>query len=339
MGIVFDHIYEKINCFSIMRKQFFCFVFTFICLVAWSQPPVDKKVRENNAVNKIKNQTSWEHKYNGDIPDPAGIKTSVTLYNSSGDVTEVTTYNPKGLVMNVERYRYDKAGNKIEYSRYTGGNESQVAYQKISRYNDNNNVVEENGFDGVEKFSNRYTYDAQGNLSEILYQKNGMLKERRVFRKDGLKTHVSIYNSAGKMISKLLLTYDSKNNLTEETVYGMNQDIIEKKIFDYDEKKNLRSESKYKLNKMTLRTTYNYSPDGDLLEITEEGPEGGKYVKKSFAYGTRGLVAEIKWRRRSNEDFNSITHQYDARGICLQSITFYPATNYRALTKYSYEFY
>ena len=101
-----------------MRKQFFCLVFTFICLIAWNQPSIDKRVRENNAANKIKSQTSWEHKYNGDTPDPTGIKTSVTQYNSSGDITEVTTYNPKGLVLNVEKYRYDGAGNKLEYSRY-----------------------------------------------------------------------------------------------------------------------------------------------------------------------------------------------------------------------------
>jgi YD repeat-containing protein len=308
-------------------------------MIAWTQPTLDKKVRDNNAANKIKSQTSWEHKYNGDIPEPSGTITSITLYNSSGDVTEVTTYNPKRMVLNVEKYRYDGAGNKLEYSRYIGGNEQEIAYQKISSYDARNNVVEENGYDGVEKFSNKYTYDTQGNLSEILYHKNGILKERRVFKKDGLKTNVSIYNSSGKMISKLVLLYDSKNNLMEETVYGINQDIIERKTFDYDENKNLRTESKYKLNKMTLRTTYNYTPTGELIEITEESPAGGKFVKKSFTYGTKGLITEIKWRRRSNEDFNSITYQYDARGICTQSVTFYPSTSYRALTKYNYEFY
>ncbi len=322
-----------------MRKEFFSIMLACICVIAWTQPSIDKKIRDNNAANKLKSQTSWEHKYVGDSPESSGTKTSITLFNSSGDVTEVTTYNPRGLIMNVEKYRYDTAGNKLEYSRFSGGNEKQIAYQKISRYDLNNNVVEEYGFDGVEKFSNGYTYDAQGNLSEILYQKNGIVKERRVFKKDGLNTQVSIYNPAGKMISKLLLTYDSKNNLMEETVYGMNQDIIERKTFNYDEKKNLRSESKYKLNKMTLRTTYNYTPDGDLTEITEESPEGGKFIKKSFTYGTRGLITEIRWRRRSNEDFNSITYQYDAKGICTQSVTYYPSTSYRALTKYNYEFY
>jgi hypothetical protein len=306
--------------------------------VAWSQPSIDKKLRDNIAANKIRSQTSWEYKYSGDQPETNGIRTSLTKYNSSGDAMEIITFNPQGIVMNIEKYRYDDSGNKLEYSRYTGGNESQVAYQKISAYDSHHNVTEEKGFDGVEKFSNNYTYDVQGILSEILYYKNGTLKEKRVFRKDGQKTNVSIFNSSGKMISRLLLTFDNKDNLLEETVYGINQDIVEKKTYDYDDKKNIRRESKYKLNKMTLRTTYNYNDAGDLYEILEEGPDGVRFVKKSFSYNSGGNITEIKWRRKGSEDFNSITYSYDAKGICTQSETLYPSTNFRALTKYVYEF-
>jgi hypothetical protein len=321
-----------------MKKRLFFLLFSILSIVVWSQPSIDKKLRDNIADNKIRSQTSWEYKYSGDQPESTGIRTSATTYNASGDVTEIITYNPKGIVMNVEKYRYDDAGNKLEYSRFSGGNERQVAYQKISAYNTRNHVTEEKGFDGVEKFSNHYTYDAQDNVTEILYHKNGILKEKRVFMKDGTKTNVSIYNSSGKMISRLLLTFDNRNNLLEETVYGINQDIIERKTFDYDEKKNIRRESKYKLNKMTLRTTYNYNDSGDLFEILEEGQDGVKFVKKSISYNSGGNITEIKWRRKASEDFNSITYFYDAKGICTQSETLYPSTKYRALTKYVYEF-
>ncbi|MBN2275435.1 MAG: hypothetical protein JXK95_13960 [Bacteroidales bacterium] len=310
-----------------------------LCSVAWTQPSVEQKIRDNIAANKIKSQISFEHKYTDGQPQASGTKTSVTLYNTSGDITKVTTYNAKGLVMNVENYRYDGAGNKLEYTRYSGDNETQVAYQKITKYDDDNNIVEENGFDGVEKFHNQYSYDALRNLSEIHYRKNSVLKERRVFKKDGLKTHVSIYNPSGKMISKILLVYDKKGSLLEETVYGINQDIIERKTFDYDETEKLKAESKYKLNKMTIRTTYNYTPNGDLAEIIEESPGSGKFIKKSYTYSPKGLITEIKWRRRADEDFNSITYKYDSRGICTESITFYPSTNFRTLTKYDYAFY
>jgi len=336
LGIVF----AALKCFYYkpMKKRLFFLLFSLFSFVVWSQPSIDKKLRDNIAENKIRSQTSWEYKYNGDQPESNGIRTSETKYNASGDATEIITYNPKGIVMNVEKYRYDDAGNKLEYSRYSGGNESQVAYQKISAYDNHHNVTEEKGFDGVEKFSNHYTYDAEGKLSEILYYRNGILKEKRVFSKDGQKTNVSIYNSSGKMISRLLLSFDNKDNLLEETVYGINQDIIEKKTYDYDDKKNIRRESKYKLNKMTLRTTYNYNDAGDLSEILEEGQDGVRFVKKSFSYNSRGNITEIKWRRKASEDFNSIAYFYDAKGICTQSETLYPSTNFRTLTKYVYEF-
>jgi hypothetical protein len=303
----------------------------------WSQANIDNKTREIIARNKVKSQISWEYKYVGDKPETSGLKTSLTIYNAAGDVSEVTSYNPKGLVLNLEKYRYDAAGNKLEYTRYSGGAEGQIAYQKISKYDSRNNIIQESGYDGVEKFNNLYTYDAQGNLAEIQYQKNGVPGEKRVFKKDGLKTHVSIYNASGKMISKMELTYDARNNLLEEIVYGVNQDILERKTYDYDEKKNLRAEAKYKLNKMTLRTTYTYNAAGNVTEVSEESAEGGKYIKKSYRYNAGGDIVELKWRRRSSEEFNSITYQYDSKGLCTQSDTFYPSTQYRALTKYTYE--
>jgi YD repeat-containing protein len=322
-----------------MKKRFFFLLFSLFSFVVWSQPSIDKKLRDNIAANKIRSQARWEYKYSGDQPESNGTRTSVTKYNASGDATEIITYNPNGIVMNTEKYRYDDAGNKLEYSRYSGGNENQVAYQKISAYDNQHNIIEEKGFDGVEKFNNHYTYDAQGNLSEISYYKNGILTEKRVFMKDDRKTNVKIYNSSGKMISRILLTFDNRDNLLEETVYGINQDIVERKTYDYDDNKNIRRESKYKLNKMTLRTTYNYNDAGDLYEILEEGQDGVKFVKKSVSYNAQGNITEIKWRRKANEDFNSITYFYDDKGICTQSETLYPATNYRALTRYVYEFF
>ncbi len=323
-----------------MRKQVWFILVMFAGInIVWSQPSVDKKTKAHIVNNKIKKQINWEYKYVDDKPEKSGVKTSVTLYNQSGEIAEVTTYNPKGVVINVEKYRYDAAGNKLEYSRYTGGNEKQIAYQKISKYNSRNDVIEETGFDGVEKFHNKYSYDNNGNLKEIVYEKNGTLVEKRIFKKDGLKTSVSIYNAAGNMISRIELTYDSRNNLLEETVYGVNQDIIERKTYDYDEKKNLKAEAKYKLNKITLRTTYNYNNKSDLTEIWEESQEGGKFLKKGFTYNEKGYITEIRWRRKNNEEFNSIKYFYDAKGLCTHSETFYPSTNYRVLTKYNYEYF
>lgn len=291
------------------------------------------------AQNRIKNQVSWDFAYKGTKPEKTGVKTSITSYDAAGNISQVTTYNPKGVIVNIEKYKYDSHGNKTEYSRYAGGTGSQAAYQKISKYNDRNLVYEESGYDGVEHFTNNYRYDDQGELLEIRYMKNTVLSEKRVFSRNGSSTMVSIYNGTGILSSRLMLRYDDLKNLVEETVYGVNQSELEKKTYNYDDNKNLTEEAKYKLDKITLKTCYNYNSNGDLVEISEENQGTTRFVKKSYTYDALNNLLQINWRRKGNEDFNTISYSYDAKGLCTSANTWYPATKYKVLTKYTYETY
>jgi hypothetical protein len=307
----------------------------FFFTQSFAQSPEDLKNKEIISRNKVKNQISWDYKYVDNKPDKSGVKTSVTTYSVSGDIIQVNALNAGGAVLHTEKYSYDSRGNKTEYTRQSGDN----SYQKKYTYNDRNLLTEESGFDGVENFRNQYAYNAVGEMTEIRYLKNSMLQEKRVFVKDGVTTTVSVINKTGTLTSKLVLIYDSRSNLVEESIYGLNQNPLEKKTYNYDEKKKLKEEAKYKLNKITVRNTYNYSPSGALMEITEEASNIAKFVKKSMNYDAKGNLLEIKWRRNGAEDFNQITYQYDDKGLCITSDTFYPATKYRVLTKYTYEYY
>ncbi len=289
--------------------------------------------------NRIKNQVSWDYAYKGTKVEKTGIKTSVTLFDGYGNIAQVTTFNPKGAIVNIEKYQYDSHGNKTEYSRYSGNTESQAAYQKISKYNEKNLVYQESGYDGVEHFTNTYKYDNQGEVQEIRYMKNTVLAEKRIFSRDGTSTMVSIYNGAGVLLSKLVLRYDERKNLIEESVYGINQSELEKKTYNYDDNKKLTEEAKYKLDKVTLKTCYTYNESGDLTDISEENPGTAKFIKKSYTYDSMKNLKEISWRRKGNEEFNRITYSYDSRGLCSSTDTWYPATKYKVLTKYTYETY
>ena len=303
------------------------------------QSAFEKRAKESIAYNRIKSQINLDFNYTGNKPAKTGIKTSVTIYTSAGDIAQVTTFNPKGQIINIEKYKYDTHGNRTEYSRYAGESQTQAAYQKISKYNEKSLLMEETGYDGVENFINTYKYDAQGNMTEIRYMKNHVLSEKRVFSRDANTTLVSVYGASGNLTSKLALQYDSGNNLTEETVYGINQSELEKKTYHYDENKNLMEEAKYKQDKITLKTTYNYSKSSELLDISEESPGSSKFIKKAFIYDPNGNLNEIKWRRKGTEEFNRISYSYDPKGIRTSSDTWYPATQYRVLTKYMYETY
>jgi YD repeat-containing protein len=301
--------------------------------------PVYNKNRDIYAGNHIKSQVSLDYTYSGNKPVKTGIKTSVTDFSVGGDVTRVTTFNPKGQVINIEKYSYDARGNKTGYCRYSGDTESRAAYEKISVYNDFNLLVEENGYDGIENFKNSYVYNGQDEITAISYMKNGILSEKRVFSRNDNVTTVSIFNKSGTMTSKLMLTYDSHKNLIQEAVYGVNESELEKKTYDYDENRNLKEVANYKLDKITLKTNYNYNTAGDLIEITEETPVSARFTKKRLSYDADGNLIEIKWRRKESEDFNSITYAYDEKGLSSTAITWYPATKYRVMTRYTYEKY
>jgi hypothetical protein len=300
-----------------------------------AQTPEDLKNKEIIKGNKVKNQISWDYKYAGEKPDKTGTKTSVTSYSPQGDITLVNAFNPGGAILHTEKYSYDARGNKSEYTRKSGDN----SYQKKYLYNEKNLLTEESGFDGVENFKNQYAYNQMGNMTEIRYLKNNVLQEKRVFVKDGVTTTVSVFNRTGVLTSKLILIYDSRDNLVEESVYGVSPNPLEKKTYNYDDKKKLKEESKFRMNKMTVRNTYNYNSTGALTEITEEAPGAQKFIKKSLSYDPKGNLLEIKWRRNGSEDFNRIGYTYDDKGLCTTADTFYPATKYRVLTRYTYEYY
>ena len=102
---------------------------------------------------------------------------------------------------------------------------------------------------------------------------------------------------------------------------------------------NAISNPKYRLDKIVQTTTYTYNAAGDLLEIYEQGQDAVRYLKRGFVYDGSGRLSEIRWRRNSKEEFNRMVYAYDQKGICSTVETFYPATEYRVLTKYIYAFY
>lgn len=321
--------------FSYQMRSIITCIFLFFFLLTYSQSADEIRNKDIIARNKVKRQISWDYKYTGDVPGKTGVKTSVTTYSSTGDVLEVNTYNSNGQVLNVEKYNYDSRGNKIEYSR----NSSSSSYQKKWIYNNKNLLAEESGFDGLEDFRNVYLYNESDEMKEIQYMRKSGVREKRVFIKNGNVTTVSIYNSGGALTSQLVLKYDPKGNLIEEVIYGINKNELEKKTYQYDDKKNLKAEAKYKLDKITLRTTYAYNSSGLPVETAEEIPGVSKFIKKSQTYDEKGNLTQIKWRKKGDEDFNTLTYQYDAKGLCNSADTHYPATKYRVLTKYTYEYY
>jgi hypothetical protein len=292
----------------------------------------DKKIiKRNNIKTKIQMDFSFEKGKQSE----QGKKISVTTYTKSGDVLEENTLDNKEQVIGWEKYQYNETGNRVFYERTSGVNK----YNKTYKYDANNNVVQESGFNGAENFKNNITYDSKGKPVEIIYSINDHLDERRIYEYTGTVSIISIYKTGNVLSSKLKLVYDEKGNIIEETMYSMDNKELEKKILSYDNASRQIAEEKIKGGIFFYKLTNTYNYKGNILTVSEENTTDKKFVKKSYDYDANDNLTEYHWRRNPNDDFNVKTYTYDSHGICQTEHTFYPSTKFELLTKYEYEFY
>jgi hypothetical protein len=302
-----------------------------------SQPIFEIKNKQIIINQKVMSQTNWDYNFIKDKPSPKGNKTSYTRYNTRGDIVEFVTYKLKDTLI-YETYEYNAEGYRVDYTKHKGGKKN-ISYRKISDYDNNGNVILEQGFDGSEKFRNTYQYNDEGKLTEINYYADNTLKEKRIFVHTVNITDVTVFNSANIITSYMSLKYDEKGNLTEEIQYDSNKNPLENRIFVYNNESKVVSEVKYREGDFYYKLTYLYDSAGELINIDEENLEHSRFIKKNFKYDDRGFVIEMNWRKNPGEEFNTRNYAYDNNGLCTQVLTYYPSTKFKVLTKYEYEFY
>src|SRR5512145_477450 len=161
--------------FTTMMKFFTAIIYLILVSPLTAQVSEDFRNKQSISKNHIKNQISWDYRYEGNKPESKGIRTSVTKFSASGEILQTDALNPAGAITHTETYAYDSRGNKTEYTRNSGDG----SYQKKYVYNDRDQLIEESGFDGVENFKNQYFYNDQGDMTEIRYHKNSVITEKR----------------------------------------------------------------------------------------------------------------------------------------------------------------
>lgn len=291
------------------------------------------------AKNNIKSQTNWLFNYHGEKLQQTGIKTSIIQYNNKGRAESTITYNAlNGEISTRETYKYDKQNNRIEYIRYSGESKS-ASYEKHSSYSPHGDLLNERGFDGTSKFENKFTYSSPGKLKTIEYFVDNQLIEKRTFVHSGNITKVQIYNISNTLISKLKLSYNAQGNLIEELTLSPAGKVLDKKKLVYNASSKLVKEVRYKNDRLISQTYYSYDNKGNLISIVEDNPNVGKFEKKKYTYDANSKLKQLLWRRRPSEKFNEKTYNYNQQGLCTDEITFFPGTKYKALTKYTYDFF
>ena len=321
----------------LFNMNLICFLFLLLIrpVNTNAQNIFEEKQKKVIIKNHIFSLTTWDYNYTNGKPSKSGIKTSFNKYDHFGNVIELITYKLKDTAA-FETFKYDKEGKRTNYVKKKG---VKIAYQKTSKYNDDGKLIRESGFDGTSEFQNDYVYNIDEKLEQITYILDDRINEKRIFKHEGNITSITVYNSAGDIISYLTLKYDDNDNVIEELVYNTDKIPTEKKLYVYNNDNEVISEVKYRGENFYYKLTYLYNSKGGLTNIYEENPNEGRYLKKQFFYDDNENLIEMRWRRNASEDFSLRTYEYDKDDICSQYETYYPVTKFRVLTKLNYEYY
>jgi antitoxin component YwqK of YwqJK toxin-antitoxin module len=317
-----------------MKKFITYIILTCLSAGALLAQTIEEKEKQLFKKYHVKERTKINYNYVDGKQSSQGVKTSTSTYDAKGQVLETRTFGRKGEVITVEKFGYDQNGNRTLYERTSMTGE----YKKKSEYNEEDNIVLESGYDGSAKFKTVYVYSSQGKVSEIKYYVDNMLDEKRVYEYNGDKAVVKILHQGKTLKSKVNLVFNDNGDILEEVILSLDGKELEKRILTYAGSGKPKTEEKHRGGKFNYKLTYYYNSNGDLVKLHEESPSKGNLDKKLYTYDAEGRIIEYKWKRKPDDKYNSKTYKYGSDGVCVEEFTFYPKTNYKLLSKYTYKF-
>jgi hypothetical protein len=233
------------------------------------------------------------------------------IFDLKGNAIEENYYNSDDNLERKKSNKFDEKGNMIEEKwHYPNDSKDTLVYNDeslsegswqsrerrlndnykvISKYNNNNNLVEREmyNFYGVLNSKETYKYNEIGKLIEIdvitgvdsiltketyKYDIKGNLIER-----DGI-TDNNLHHT--KEINK----YDNKGNLVENDWISSDGSLVFKWIFKYDNKKKLIERKNIYDKEILLRQTYKYDNNGNEIEKNLYDPRNNRHTMETFKY-------------------------------------------------------
>ena len=300
---------------------------------------IEDTEQERIAKNNVKVKTEYEHSISGGKIDTEGTKTSVTEFDNNGNILSKLTYSFNGDTSTYIQSKYDSKGNIIEYTKYDGRKKIYTV-KKFIKYDPNGNKVNEKGQRGnAGDYSDYYKYSSNGDLSEIYYYSNNALVEKRTIENSGNSRIIFIYNGANQLTGKISKTFDTKDNLLQETNYTADGKINKDFIYKYDNKGNVIEEEQHLYGKFSLRKKFTYDSSGNLVKIVYEKSGGESFTNNTYSYDSRGLLVEESWYNESKDKYSSKKYKYSSTGNLLEANCYFAQFNSQYVYKYKYEKY
>ena len=320
-------------------KTFVIFFLAFAWLnQAMAQVEFDAKEKERMANARVKTQTEWTYDFVDGKFSAKGYKSSVTKYDTRGNVTEITKTNKEGEIILIDVYQYDNRDNRVNYERYQGNRQKLQNSQKTV-FDANGNKIRESGFDGATMYNNTFKYDDNGKLSEINYNVENALVEKRLLKYSGNKTEISIFDASNNLTFKQENTYNNNGMLLSEVKTGVKGNTVHTLNLQYNNT-DLTEEMKIRAdNKLDYQKIYQYEGGRPIKEETVN-TDGSKFISNEYQYNSQGDLAFKSWRKNERaKEASTKKITYDAKGLSIEEECYWASYQLKSLYKYTYEFY
>ena len=324
-----------------MKTKTFLILFLSLKLMFSVNAQYDRETIERNRMAKarVKTQTLWTYDYVNGKPSSKGYKSTVTKYDTKGNVIEIIDYNQEGKVISSKTYQYDNRNNRINSKMYD--EQRKVKYSQEIETDASGKKIKESGFDGNDRYNNAYTYDGSGRLIEIKYTENNAIKERRQFKYSGNKTEILIFNANDVLSGRQENTYNDLGLLLSEIRKNEQGVIVNSKIMQYDNLGNLLQETKKRANdKLDYQKTYQYDKNNRPVKEETTTTEGTVYISHEYQYSASGDLLFESWRRNEKAtEASTNKFTYDSNLLYTEKDSYLSTYKNNSLYKYIYEFY
>lgn len=320
-----------------IRKVFFiCFL--LFSMGGQAQTDFSDKDRALMKSLGIRTREQWDYKYVGDRLSIKGMCSSRITFDREGRALEVINYKSDTAILNITLYTYNAKGLRTDMVKYLG-NKISILFRVGTIYDSKGNKTTENGFNGTENFTNRYSYDGAGRLAKIQYYIGRRLDETRDFSYNGDKMDVRVSDGSGNLLYTLVSRKDAGGRVIEESKLDKDRKETEHTVNNYDSRGNLVQVDKVTLNRRWSKTFYIYDNLGNVSEVYSEEAQNPKYLKQSYSYTNNGLLTGEFWRTTPNSDQSYKKYTYDHSGKLISTDCFYASYKYKVLNKFVYQTY
>jgi len=323
-----------------MNTRAFLVLFSMFALVnpVKSQFDFDAAERERMARARVRTQTQMTHDYVNGRPAARGYRSTVTTFDTRGNVTEIMSYNSEGKLVSRVVNRWDNRNNLIRHERFNDRNV--LVYSQMVMFDAAGNKIRENGFNGHAQYSNTFTYDTNGRLTEIRYMEGSNLIERREFRYTGNRTEISIFGANNALQFRQENTHNAQGLLVSEVrTGGAANNVIHTLNMRYNSLGDLIEEERRRTeNRLEFQRFYTYDSNNRPIRVETVNPDGTRFVSHEYQFNPQGDLLQRSQRRNNRTEMSTEKFTYDARGLYIEVDAFFASFNLNSLYRYTYEF-